>query len=426
MNGISAGNARVFAAALAAAALLALTACSASPALTIGADAPPAVTETPSADEAPASTGEQFTPVVVSALAEPIPVLGTDERIHLAYELQLTNGSPSKVKITAVEASAGGSVLQELEGDDLDDVMRVAGTTDGGGLELGPGQNATVWMDATVASDADVPDRIEHTVTVEMPKAQPPLYEKTIAQTTQAVNVDTRQVAVIGPPLTGSGWLDANGCCGLTAHRGAVSPINGAYWAPERWAIDYVKLTPTMKLYDGARDNARNYPGFGENVIAVADGPIVAITSDRAEQKAGTAPGPTLTLDEYGGNYVVQDIGGGNYAFYAHLKAGNVFELEVGQQLTRGDRLGLLGNTGNTDAPHLHFHIMDSPNPLASNGLPFVFDTFTLDGQVTSQAALDDGEQGKAYIVDKKNAGERSNQVPLTGDLMTYPGGERQ
>ena len=103
--------------------------------------------------------------LIVSALADPIPVLGTDERIHLAYELQLTNGSPSKVKITGVEASASGTALQELEGDDLDDVMRVAGTTDGGGLELGPGQNATVWMDATVASDADVPDRIEHTVT---------------------------------------------------------------------------------------------------------------------------------------------------------------------------------------------------------------------------------------------------------------------
>ena len=118
----------------------------------------------------------------------------------------------------------------------------------------------------------------------------------------------------------------------------------------------------------------------------------------------------------------MQDIGGGTYAFYAHLKTGNPFDLQVGQQLTRGDRLGLLGNTGNTDAPHLHFHLMDSPNPLASNGLPFVFDTFTLDGQVTSQAALDAGEQGKAYKVDKANAGERTGQVPLTGDLMTYPG----
>ena len=104
------------AAVLAAAALASLSACSASPALTIGADAPPAVTETPSAAAPPAASGEQFTPVVVSALAAPIPVLGTDERIHLAYELQLTNGSPSKVKITS-PASASESISSRRKSD---------------------------------------------------------------------------------------------------------------------------------------------------------------------------------------------------------------------------------------------------------------------------------------------------------------------
>jgi hypothetical protein len=38
--------------------------------------------------------------------------------------------------------------------------------------------------------------------------------------------------------------------------------------------------------------------------------------------------------------------------------------------------LGLLGNSGNTDAPHLHFHVMDGPAPLASNGLPYEFASF--------------------------------------------------
>lgn len=225
MTGIRTGNVRLLAAALAAAALLAVSACSASPALTIGADAPPVVTETPSAETAPGATGEQFTPVVVQALAEPIPVLGTDERIHLAYELLLTNGSPSKVKIKAVAATGSdGTAFQELEGDDLDDVLRVSGTTDGGGLDLGPGQNATVWMDATVASDAEVPDRIEHTVTVEMPKAQPPLYEKTIEQTTQAIGVDKREVAVIGPPSPEA--------AGSTPTAAAGSPPTAAPSAP--------------------------------------------------------------------------------------------------------------------------------------------------------------------------------------------------
>ena len=53
--------------------------------------------------------------------------------------------------------------------------------------------------------------------------------------------------------------------------------------------------------------------------------------------------------------------------------------------------LGLLGNTGNTDAPHLHFHIMDGPSPLQSNGLPFVYSRFTGRGHVTDEEALASG-----------------------------------
>ena len=67
----------------------------------------------------------------------------------------------------------------------------------------------------------------------------------------------------------------------------------------------------------------------------------------------------------------MQDIGDGNYAFYAHLKTGSV-KVKVGDQLTTGQVIAALGNTGNSDAPHLHFHVMSTPDPLRSNGLPFV------------------------------------------------------
>jgi murein DD-endopeptidase MepM/ murein hydrolase activator NlpD len=88
-----------------------------------------------------------------------------------------------------------------------------------------------------------------------------------------------------------------------------------------------------------------------------------------------------------GGNYAVVNIGHGRYAFYAHMQPGSL-KVKVGDTVKTGQVLGLLGNTGNTDGAHLHFHIMDGPSPLLSNGLPFVFTTFTGEGVVTDGDAL--------------------------------------
>src|SRR3712207_8545465 len=52
--------------------------------------------------------------------------------------------------------------------------------------------------------------------------------------------------------------------------------------------------------------------------------------------------------------------------FYAHLQRGSV-EVEVGDEVQAGDQLGLLGNTGNSSAPHLHFHVMAGPSPVGSD-----------------------------------------------------------
>ncbi len=106
-----------------------------------------------------------------------------------------------------------------------------------------------------------------------------------------------------------------------------------------------------------------------------------------AEQVPGVTP-TGLRLAEYGGNHVVQDIGGGNYAFYAHLKTGSV-AVRPGEQLRTGRPVGLLGNSGNSDAPHLHFHIMDGPDPLKADGLPFVFDRFGLTGRSVDSTGPD-------------------------------------
>lgn len=45
--------------------------------------------------------------------------------------------------------------------------------------------------------------------------------------------------------------------------------------------------------------------------------------------------------------------------------------VHMGELIRQGQVIGLLGNSGNSDAPHLHFAIVDGPGPLSSDGLPF-------------------------------------------------------
>jgi murein DD-endopeptidase MepM/ murein hydrolase activator NlpD len=69
------------------------------------------------------------------------------------------------------------------------------------------------------------------------------------------------------------------------------------------------------------------------------------------------------------GNHLIVDMGNSQYALYVHLKPYSV-TLQMGDVVTEGQKLGLLGNTGNTSGPHLHFQVMDRPSALKTNGLP--------------------------------------------------------
>jgi len=54
------------------------------------------------------------------------------------------------------------------------------------------------------------------------------------------------------------------------------------------------------------------------------------------------------------GNLVVIDHANGYATYYAHLSA---FRVYVGQSVQRGRLIGLVGSTGNSTGPHLHFEI---------------------------------------------------------------------
>ncbi len=373
--------------------------------------APPATATAPTA----------VTPVIASTLSTPVAVSATDGKTHIAYELLLTNTMLSPTTIHSVKATAGGRTLFELSGDRLSPWMKNLGTKTPGTV-MGPGQAAVVLIDAIVDNMADVPGEISHVLEVELSKPNLPLFPRNLTEHIATIAIDRQRPVVIRPPLDGPHWVNGDGCCGATTHRAAISQLNGRLWAPERYAVDYVQLNDDGLMYTGDRSSPQSYVAFGAKVYSVADGTVVAVNRGLPEQIPEVWP-TGLALNDFGGNYAIVDIGSGHYAFYAHLQNGSV-KVNVGDRLRAGQVIGLLGNTGNSGGPHLHFHIVDGPDPLASNGVPFEIDSFRLEARIGSDASLDRLiAGGKALYAPNGDVGQRDREMPLTFDVMTYKAG---
>jgi hypothetical protein len=200
--------------------------------------------------------------------------------------------------------------------------------------------------------------------------------------------VDPRAPLVIAPPLRGAGWVNANGCClADTPHRATRLVVDGSqYVKPETFAIDWVRLEGGRQWTGDGAQNEQHF-AFGADVVAVAEGTVVAVRDDMPEETPRQPPVAVQHAADYAGNHVVVQMQPEVWAIYAHLQPGSI-SVGVGERVTTGQRLGGLGNSGNTTDPHLHFQISDGPDALSSNSLPFVFDRYTLAGTVAPEAMV--------------------------------------
>ena len=228
---------------------------------------------------------------------------------------------------------------------------------------------------------------------------------------------------VIGPPLTGGGWVAANGCCDGTTHRRSGLPLNGRFHVSQRTAIDWLRIDDRNRAIVGEPGKNESDLAYGQKVIAVKDAYVVSVLDGLPDRVPGKLPTDT-TLENVTGNHVILGLGGGLFAFYAHLKAGSI-RVREDDRVQRGQVLALTGNSGNTSGAHLHFHVMDGPSALAAEGVPYVIDAFTVQGRVRSLDTLVDvGPTGAAVDVDRVARPERRrNELPLDLTIVGFPAG---
>ena len=92
-------------------------------------------------------------------------------------------------------------------------------------------------------------------------------------------------------------------------------------------------------------------------VVAVAPGTIVGKDDGNFDRNCSTDPGVTW-------NAVYIRHSDGSVAWYGHLKNGSLTPKTVGNSVEAGEYLGIVGSSGQSTEPHLHFEVYNAANGL--------------------------------------------------------------
>lgn len=373
------------------------------------------------AEPSPPPGNGRLTPLLDSTLSAPRWFTGTDGRVHLVYELLLTNVVPAAVTLGAVEVqdAASGATLARLTGDSLRAATSLATAPDTPTVVLPPAAVGIVWLDVPLAGPDAVPTAVTHTLAID-PPADLPLPGVGLSYTGAAVHVDRRPPVALGSPLAGPRWAALGSCCD-GPHRRALYPIDGKWYLAQRFAIDFNELDAQNR--PGAGDPALpgSFPTFGQPVSAVADG-SVAVAVDRYPDLRVGEEREAPTPDHAGGNLVILDLGDGRFAGYAHLKEGSL-AVHTGDQVRKGQHIADVGSSGTSGGPHLHFQVTDRPSVVFADGMPYVFEAFELTGQTPPLAEVIPYYDSLQPIpITAERTGPRHDQLPLGRDVVTFGG----
>jgi hypothetical protein len=177
-------------------------------------------------------------------------------------------------------------------------------------------------------------------------------------------------------PLSGGTYYVANGGGGklANAHIETLADRARAYRG-QSYGVDLVRIDDRgFRASVPVPSTLRGYVSVGEPVLAPCDGRVL-----QAENAAPDTVPPLRDPAHLAGNFVLLECGRAQ-VFLAHLLQGSV-TAQPGHVVRAGTRLGVIGNSGSSDEPHLHVHAQRA----AASGAASVLDgapvPITFDGR---------------------------------------------
>jgi len=173
---------------------------------------------------------------------------------------------------------------------------------------------------------------------------------------------------------------------------GSKIPSHGVDIFGETYAYDFVLTAPESEGNRFYRSSPLRYLalgvplqdcyGWGQPIFSATAGTVVQAADSWPERdpvhplrdianayqnarKYGS--GRIADFRPLAGNYVIVESQAGFFV-YAHAQTGSV-RVSTGETVVPGQHLANVGHSGNSTAPHLHFHLMDHPDPNRAHGI---------------------------------------------------------
>jgi len=225
--------------------------------------------------EAQTAPDPVFTAATSTVLDPPHPVLGTDGRRHLVYEVRIVNTSPLRVRFdrVVVRGASSARVFKAVAGRAIAGILSTPLRP--ATRMLGPAQAGVLWLDVALRRTTRVPRRLVHRLVTTVSGRG--FRKRVIAWRGARTKVARGGPVVVSPPLRGSGYYDGNGCCGAGPHTRALLSIGGLPFLAQRFAIDWVRFDARGRWVVGDPAKNENYVVFGDPIYAVARGRVVSV-----------------------------------------------------------------------------------------------------------------------------------------------------
>lgn len=300
---------------------------------------------------------------------------------HIIYEYIVTNNSTVSININKIKIIKDNCKhIKIITGKKLEEnfsIMSKIFTLSPQIPILQPSETGVIYFLLTFSHDSKY---VENTFYIESDS------NKSVIIPNQLI-ISKCNPIMINPPLKGKNWYAADGPSNDSSHRRIILTLNGDTVIPERFAVDFIQYGK-KGLIKGDPSLNESYYGYRSPIFSVANGKVIDLKDGFPDNIPGQTP--PIPLEDSGGNYLIIQLDNCHDVLYAHIVPGTI-KVNIGDYVHEGQLLGLLGNSGNSEFPHLHFQIntkvlpignSNQPSLLNCQGVPWHLNKFILEDYV--------------------------------------------